>query len=71
MNPYNPIHLDKLHFTCCICRVVNTLPENYLASKDQYPSELSLDYSSFLLMKRIREESSTVGYLFVVDVAVS
>lgn len=20
MNPYNPIHIDKRHYTCCLCK---------------------------------------------------
>jgi len=30
MNAYSQIHLDKRHYTCCICNSINDLPQDYL-----------------------------------------
>lgn len=38
MNPYNRIHIGKQHYTCCICKVTNPLPLDYLDNKDSMPS---------------------------------
>jgi hypothetical protein len=71
MNVYSAIHLTKLHYTCCICEQINEFPPNYIKKSQPLPPELSLDYSSFLIAKRVRENKTKTGYLFVVDLAIS
>jgi protein transport protein SEC23 len=67
MNPYSPIHIDKLHYTCCICKSTNALPLNYLQGQEQMPPETTLNFSSFLLGRGEPTLAKQVGLLFVID----
>ena len=68
MNPYNRIHHNKLKYTCCICKSTNYLNTDYLIDKENYPPEVDLEHSSFLLAKRVEAEVTTMGFLFVIDI---
>lgn len=70
MNPYNRIHLGNQEYTCCICKVVNPLPVNYIRGKDNVPQEMTLEYSSFVIGKAEVVPAKEMGLLFMVDLAV-
>ena len=72
MNPFNRIHHSKIKYTCCICKTPNHLNAEYLIDKNNYPPEVDLQHTSFLLAQPLPNSyAPPQGYLFVIDQTLS